>query len=239
MSFDPKNKAHKAQLYRALVSAAELANARFDDFLQIPFNPPWALAPNYRRNLQRGDYSAIRARALYEFLRDHHFTTAHREVPDIFPYTPAMRWREIVDQRASTDTLKLVRVTSGFGVVERQSRLVAADTTHKLGQTFCLELTSDVGGYAIALQGQRDAWHVIGIGPKCDAVTSIEIGANLLPRNEEGHPDPLSENRDAGLHDFVLITAEMPDIPTTIDRLVTWVNDTKCQLHRTSIRFME
>ncbi|WP_227267339.1 hypothetical protein [Roseobacter weihaiensis] len=62
MSFDPKSKEHKASLYKALVAAAELANEPFDQFLQTPFDPPWNLAVNYRRNLQRGEYSAIRAK---------------------------------------------------------------------------------------------------------------------------------------------------------------------------------
>lgn len=55
MSFDPKDKAHKASLYKALTAAAELANEPFDQFLQTRFDPPWNLATNYRRNLQRGE----------------------------------------------------------------------------------------------------------------------------------------------------------------------------------------
>ncbi|MCE8006834.1 hypothetical protein [Aestuariivita sp.] len=239
MHFDPKNKEHKARLYRAVVAAAELTNERFDDFLQTPFNPPWALAPNYRRNLQRGDYSAIRAQMLYEFLQDHHFAAAHREAPDIFSHSPALRWREILDQRASTNTFKLVLVKRAFGVVERQSRLSAADTTIKLGQEFCLELISDMEGYALALQGQRDTWHVIEIGPNGELVVPIQAGKVLLPYAQDRRPDPLSENRDVGLHDFVIVTSAVETIPVTVDWLITWVNDVPCQLHRASVRIVE
>ncbi|MEM9967092.1 MAG: hypothetical protein AAF755_03220 [Pseudomonadota bacterium] len=48
----------------------------FDDFLQMPFETPWNLATGYRRNLERGDYSAIRAQVLYDWMMDHHFATA-------------------------------------------------------------------------------------------------------------------------------------------------------------------
>ena len=138
MDFDPKNKDHKAKLYRTIVAAAELANERFDDFLQRPFNPPWALAANYRRNLQRGDYSTIRAKVLYDFILTQHFDVGHREAPDIFPETPAMRWRAILDERAIEGRFRIVTVASSFGVVERDSELKTAGTTLKLGQRFCL-----------------------------------------------------------------------------------------------------
>lgn len=239
MSFDPKNKDHKAQLYRAVVAAAELANERFDTFLQTPFNPPWALAPNYRRNLQRGDYSAIRAQVLYDFLRDHHFAAAHREAPDIFPHTPAMRWQEILDERASEDSLKLVLVENSFGVVERTSKLRAVNTTIKLGQAFCLELTSDTGGHAIALQGLRGKWYAVEIGPDCEVVLPVQAGQTLLPQNENGHPDPISENNDLGEHEFVMVTSEVATIPMTVGRLVTWVGEVKCALHRVKVRVVQ
>ena len=238
MSFDPKNKDHKAQLYRALVAAAELSNARFDEFLQIPFNPPWALAPNYRRNLQRGDYSAIRAQVLYEFLRDHHFTVAHRAAPDIFPYTPAMRWREILDHRATSDRLRLVFVPRSMGIVERESQLKPADTTIRLGQLFCFELDSETDGYAIALQGRGEQWHGIPLGPEGEAPGPIHPGTNRLPQRADGALDPFSENHHEGPHDFVLITAEDPTVPVSIDRLISWVHAHPCSLYRTHVQVM-
>lgn len=238
MSFDPKDKDHKAQLYRAIVAAAEMANERFDDFLQRPFNPPWALAANYRRNLQRGDYSTIRAKVLYDFILAHHFDAGHREAPDIFPETPAMRWRSILDQQAIEGRLRIVPVASSFGVVERDSDLKAAGTTIKLGQRFCLELESTSDGHAIALQGLRDQWHPIPLGPKRALSKPVREGTNRLPQLADGTLDPLSENRDLGLHEFVLIAASTAAIPATIERLVIWVSANPCEIHQFTVQII-
>lgn len=239
MSFDPKSKEHKAKLYKTLVAAAELVNEPFDQFLQTPFNPPWSLADNYRRNLQRGEYSAIRAKVLYDFLLNHHFNVAHLEAPEIFPQTPELRWREILDARATSDRLRIVLAKSQFGIVERESQLEAAGTTLKLGQPFLLELTSDIDGYAVALQGLRGQWHPIPLGQDGEVLAPVVVGKNLIPGRPDGRPDPLIEGHDEGRHEFVLITAQKPDVPVETKQLATWVADNPCLLHRTSVQFVK
>lgn len=239
MSFDPKSKVHKAKLYKALVAAAELANEPFDQFLQTPFNPPWNLADSYRRNLQRGEYSAIRAKVLYDFLLNHHFNVSHLEAPEIFPQTHEMRWRQILDERATSDRVRIVLAKSHFGIVERESQLEAAGTTLKLGQPFLLEFTSDVDGYAVALQGLRGQWHPIPLGQDEALSASIVVGKNLMPGHPDGRPDPLIEGQDEGLHEFVLIAAQKPDVPVETKQLATWVADNSCSLHRTSVQFVK
>lgn len=232
MSFDPKNKTHKASLYRALVAAAELTNERFDEFLQTPFNPPWSLAENYRRNLQRGDYSAIRAKALYDFLLNHHFDVAHLEAPDIFLHTPAMRWRKMLDDRVALGTLKIVPMASRFGLVQRDSQSASVDITLKLGQRFCLELSSETDGYAIILQGLGDLWYPVTLDDNGTYETTLEAGITILPQYPDGAPDPLYEETHEGPHSFVVVTATTSGIPLTIDQLITWVCDHDAQLHR-------
>ncbi|EEE36365.1 hypothetical protein RKLH11_198 [Rhodobacteraceae bacterium KLH11] len=239
MSFDPKSKAHKAKLYKALVAAAELENEPFDQFLQTPFSPPWSLADNYRRNLQRGEYSAIRAKVLHEFLLNRHFSVAHLEAPEIFPQTPEMRWREILDARATSDRLRIVIAKSQFGIVERESQLEVADTTLKLGQPFLLELTSDIDGHAVALQGVRGQWHPIPLGQDGALSAPVVAGKNLLPGHPDGRPDPLIEGHDEGLHEFVLITAQKTVVPVEAKRLAIWVADNPCSLFRISVQFVK
>jgi len=239
MSFDPKSKAHKAKLYKALVAAAELENQPFDQFLQKPFDPPWSLADNYRRNLQRGEYSAIRAKVLYDFLLSHHFNVAHLEAPEIFPQTPEMRWREILDARATSDRLRIVIAKSQFEIVERESQLEAAGTTLKLGQPFLLEFTGDTDGYAVALQGVRGQWHPIPLGQDGALPASIVVGKHLMPEHSDGRPDPLVENHDQGRHESALIVSLRADIPSDLPRLATWVHEVDCNLHIVTVRVVQ
>ncbi|MEP3348007.1 MAG: hypothetical protein ABJN34_03270 [Litoreibacter sp.] len=239
MPFDPTSTEHKAQLYTAIVAAAKLANEYFDDFLQIPFDQPWSLSPSSRRNLQRGAYSEIRAKVLYEFLLKQHFTVAHREAPKIFPYTPEMRWKKIVDEQAVEGQLKLLSIKQEMGIVQRASAMDAAQTTIKLGQEFCFELTSAIDCYALLLQGIRNTWHPVPLGQDGAMTAQIVVGANLLPQTSEGKPDPLVESHDLGLHEFVMVTTQTPDIPMALDKLVSWVHEADADLFKAKVRVLE
>lgn len=239
MSFDPKSKEHKAKLYKTLVAAAELVNEPFDQFLQTPFNPPWSLADNYRRNLQRGEYSAIRAKVLYDFLLNHHFNVAHLEAPEIFPQTPELRWREILDARATSDRLRIVLAKSQFGIVERESQLEAAGTTLKLGQPFLLEFTSDINGHAVALQGVRGQWYPIPLGQDGAFSASIVDGKNLMPGHPDGQPEPLVENHDLGSHKFALVVGQTPSFSHEIEHIISQGLHKGFQLHIADARFVE
>lgn len=239
MSFDPKRKAHKASLYKALTAAAELANEPFDQFLQTPFDPPWNLAANYRRNLQRGEYSAIRAKVLYEFMIANHFTVAHSEALEIFPQTPEMRWQEIIDRRAIEGKLSIVPVKRSMGIVQRASKVDAVGTTLKLGQEFCLKLDSDLGGHAIALQGVRSSWHPIPLAEDQSFVATIKTASNTLPLGSNGDPEPLVENHDLGLHQFVVVVAKTPDVPRSLTQLVSWVEESCTEIHVAKVRLVE
>ena len=135
-----------------------------------------------------------------------------------------MRWRQILDEQAKTDGLNIVLMKSDFGLVERDSQLVKADMMIKLGQRVCFELISESNGHAIALQGLRHQWHPIPLGPEGEHVVPINPGQNLLPQTPKGHPDPISENRDQGLREFVIVTTDTADIPMTVRSLITWVS---------------
>lgn len=238
MTFDPKNTVHKTKLYRAIVAAAELSNQRFDDFLQIPFSPPWSLAANYRRNMQRGNYSATRAKVLHDFLRDHHFAVAHKTASDIFPETVEMQWRRVLDEKAIGSKLTIKLVPSGFGVLERRSRLITAEYTLKLGQEFVFELDSEHAGHATILQGIRGQWLPLDVGHDGSTVVPVVLGANIFPCLKDGESDPIRESHDAGMHEFICIVSTIPGIPTEIEQLVTWVGEKECGLHRVSVRFV-
>lgn len=239
MSFDPKNSDHKAKLYRALVAAAELVNETFDQFLQTPFDPPWNVGPNYRRNLQRGEYSAIRAGVLHDFLMRHHFAAARLEAPEIFPQSPERRWQEIVDERGIEGRLSIVPVKRSMGIVQWTSDIDAAEATLKLGQEFVLKLESEVRGYAIALQGVRNAWHPIPLNQERGLVAPVKTGNNVLPLGANDQPETLVESHDLGMHQFVVVAADARDIPVDVSKLVTCVHEKACLINTFTVRFVE
>ena len=237
MTFDPKNREHKKQLYSALTEAAKLSGRYFDDFLQIPFKDPWNLAPGYRRNLQRGEYSSIRAKVLYDFILKHHFQTGHEKAPGIIRETVGMRWRAILAERATKGQLKVTAIKHRIGVAQRASKIATADVSIKLGQYFCLGMTAKQPGYAVVLQGLNNNWHAIEIGQDGGYVCQIGAGENLMPRLDNGLLDPLSENEAAGLYDFVLVFSASQSPPVTIDDLIKWVNAYECDIHRVRVDF--
>ena len=210
MPFDPTNKHQKARLYRVLTAAAELTSTHFDDFLQVPFAKPWNLAPSSRRNLQRGEYSTIRAQVLYDYIHEHHFEIGHQIAPEIFSETPEMRWDRLLNQAANKKGLSLVpwgdlNLVGRFYEQEAERKKQEKVTKLSLEKPFIMELQSDREGYAVALQWYKDVWHLFPLGPNKQLTVPIKQGKVYLPVNDAGNPDPLSENRDSGDHQFAIV----------------------------------
>lgn len=126
-----------------------------------------------------------------------------------------------------------------MGIVERESRLKPVDTIIRLGERFCFELESESEGHAIAFQAVRGQWHNIPLGSNGEVSTPIEFGQNHLPKKPEGKIDPLAENHDEGMHEFVMITAPTDDIPTNPKSLNTWIADRPNTLHRIRVQFVK
>lgn len=237
MSFDPKKKADKAQLYPVLKALADL-DPRKTPELVMDEAVGYAVArgQDYVRNMRRGEIATAYAALIHQWLTEHHFDLAHRLSPDIFPETPEQRWQAVLEERARSDHFRLVVVPKTMGIVERESQLKPADITLRLGERFCFELDSETEGHAVALQSVRGQWHNIPLGPEGGASAGVQAGQNLLPITPDGQLDPLAENHDEGLHEFVLITAPTADIPADIKSLVTWVFDHPCNLHRVKVQ---
>lgn len=238
MSFDPKNKADKAKLYPVLRALADLDPRKTPELIMDDaVGYPVARGQDYSRNMRRGEIAATYAALIHQWLTENHFELAHRLAAEIFPETPEQRWQTILDERARTDSFRLVQVPQVMGILERESQLKPVDTTIRLGERFCFELESEEEGFVIALQGVRGQWYSIPLGPDGEASAPIYTGANHLPRLKGGQLDPLSENRDEGLHEFVLISALDSEISADIKALPKLVAASKCVLHRALVRF--
>lgn len=240
MSFDPKNKADKAKLYPVLKALADLDPRKTPELIMDDaVGYPVARGQDYVRNMRRGEIAATYAALIHQWLLEHHFDLSHRLAPEIFPETPEQRWQAIVNERAISDRFRLVLVPLAMGIVERESQLKPADMTIRLGERFCFELEGETKGHAVAFQAARGQWHNIPIGPNGEASAPIQLGQNRLPLNSDGKIDPLAENHDEGVHEFVLITAPTDDIPTSIQSLNGWVTERPSILHRITVQFVK
>ncbi len=240
MSFDPKNKTDKAKLYPVLKALADLDSRKTPELIMDDaVGYPVARGQDYVRNMRRGEIAATYATLIHQWLLEHHFDLAHRLAPEIFPETPEQRWQAIVNERAISDRFRLVLVPLTMGIVERESQLKPVDTTIRLGERFCFELESQTEGHAVLFQAVRGQWHTIALGPDGDVGTPIRSGQNHLPKMVDGRIDPLSENHDEGLHEFVMITAPTDDIPTNPQSLNTWIADRPNTLHRITVQFVK
>lgn len=237
MSFDPKNKADKAKLYPVLKALADLDPSKTPDLIMDDaVGYPVARGQDYVRNMRRGEIAATYAALIHQWLLEHHFDLSQRLAPEVFPERPEQRWQAVLDERAQTDQFRLVLMPKTMGIVERESQLKPADTTIRLGERFCFELDSETDGFVIAMQKVRGQWHAIHLGQNGEASAPIQSGQNHLPKMLDGQIDPLSENHDEGLHEFVLVVAPTSIIPSDIKTLITWVADNPCGLNRVSIQ---
>ncbi|MEP1585513.1 MAG: hypothetical protein ABJR46_14965 [Tateyamaria sp.] len=240
MSFDPKNKADKAKLYPVLKALADLDPRKTPDLIMDDaVGYPVARGQDYVRNMRRGEIAATYAALIHQWLLEHHFDLAHRLAPEIFPETPEQPWRAIVDERAITGQFRLVLVPITMGIVERESQLTPADTTIRLGERFCFELDSEIEGHAVAFQAVRSQWHNIPLGPNGEVSAPIQSGQNRLPKTQDDKLDPLTENDDEGLHEFVLVTAMADNMPIDINSIIAWVADNPHDLHRATVQFVK
>jgi len=240
MSFDPKNKADKAKLYPVLKALADLDHRKTPELLMDDaVGHPVARGQDYVRNMRRGEIAAPYATLIHQWLIENHFDFAHRLAPEIFPETPEQRWQTTLVERARTDSFKLVLVPLVMGILERESELKPADTTIRLGERFCFELESEEEGFVIALQSVREQWHNIPLGPNGEASAPIRSGVSHLPRLSGGQLDPLAENHDEGLHDFVLVVALTGNIPVDIKCLIAWIAGNRCELHRVAVQVIK
>lgn len=206
MTFDPKNKSDKRQLYNVLRALSDLDPDKTPELLfDEGVGKPVARGIDYMNNVRKGEFSSTFAALIHRWLLKNHFSVAHQFAPDIFPETAEMRWRAILDERAIKGHLKIAPVKHGMGIVQRASAIASADLTLKLGQFFCLDLTSNRPGYVVAIQGLSDNWQAIRIGEDRGFVAQVDEGENLIPRTPAGQLDPLAENEASGVYEFALV----------------------------------
>lgn len=170
MAFDPKNTAHKAQLHPVIIAVAQLTDLRYEDVLDLSSDQPWARSPDYKRNIRSGQFSHVRAKAIYDWLQDHHFVTAHKHAPGILVLL------ELVGNIAKTrHTLSKLAAPS--------SRSCPAPKGCRAGQTMGIQTykKSNTPSFAVNQATVSTAW-LISSSADCSSSTLTET-APPVPRS--------------------------------------------------------
>ncbi|WP_066707198.1 hypothetical protein [Celeribacter ethanolicus] len=229
----------RMQLYKLTFNVGKLLNLTVYQIMDAALGRKIVMGKDYVANFRKGKIRRAYAKLIYEWLTEHHFDLLLQVAPEKFPETPEQRWQAILEERARSDCFRLVLVPKTMGIVERESQLKPADLTLRLGERFCFELDSEAEGHAVALQSVRGQWHNIPLGSEGETSAPVQVGKSHLPKIPNGQLDPLAENHDEGLHEFVLVTASEADIPADIKSLVTWVFEHPCDLHQVKVQFVK
>ena len=238
MTFDPKSKADKKQLYPVLKALADQDPRLTPELVMDQANgAPIPRGIDYMNNVRKGDFSSTLAAIIHRWLFENHFRLANTISPEIFAKTPLMHFDELLAGRAVSGRLTVKILKGEMGLVERASDADRNSIpTIKLGQRFYFELESERAGTAITLQSVRDQWQSF---PLCgDAIhATIKPGLNILPQLEDGTPEPLIENDDTGKHRFVLVCGHNDQPPSSdLAKLVSWMGETACDVHLIEVR---
>ncbi len=227
------------QLYTVIRQVAGNAGEKVEVYALIALGPNANVESHYVSNMRRGRISAERAATVHAFLEAHHFKDAQRIAPELFQMTPGRAWDRFLEHRRVDGGLRIVRMKREFGIVQRAAKARAMSEILQFGEEFCLELTSDWPGHAVAFQGYRENWHPVALGSD-EGRWRIPIteGVQLLPRDQRGQPIPLVEYDDAGNHSFVVITSPVRDLPTDQPSLALRFEDERLQVFRIDVRFV-
>jgi hypothetical protein len=226
-------------LYKAVSGVADLNGVTIVRLIDEAFKGLPAVGTDYESNFRRGNISAAKALLMHRWLEDNHFDLAKRFAPELFQMNPARAWDRFLERRRMDGGLRIVRMKTEFGIVQRAAKAREASEALRFGEEFCLELTSDRTGQAVAFQGYRGKWYPLALGND-DGRWRVPVtnDVQLLPRDHKGQPIPLIERDDAGEHSFVVITSPDKDLPLDQPSLASRFEDETLKVFQIDIRFV-
>lgn len=226
-------------LYLAVSGVADAIDVTILELIDTAFAGLPAVGTDYASNFRRGNVSAAKAMLMHRWLEENHLELAKTFAPELFQSNPKRAWDRFLDSRSVDGGLRIVQMKNELGIVQRADKVRAVSKALRFGDEFCLELTSDRLGYAIAFQGYRGKYYplVLGGSEKRLRIT-ITDGVHLLPRDLKGQPNPLVEMDDAGDHRFVVITSPDKNLPADQRSLALRFEDEGLQVFQTDVRFV-
>ena len=227
------------RLYRAVSGVADAQRITIRQVIDQAFKGLPEVGTDYESNFRRGNTSVEKAQLVHQWLELNHFDLAKIFAPELFQMNPARAWDRFLKKRRVDSGLRIVRMQNEYGIAQRAANVGDVSDVLQFGQEYCLELTSDRSGHAIAFQGYRGKWYPLALGND-DGRLRVPIvdDVQLLPRDHKGQPIPLVELDDAGDHSFVVITAPDRDLPLDQPSLASRSEDEALKVFQTNVRFV-
>lgn len=226
-------------LYKAVRGVADLNGMTVVLLIDAALNGLSAVGTDYASNFRRGNIAAAKAVLIHRWLEENHFNLAKTFAPHLFQMNPVRAWDRFLETRRVDSGLRIVPMNAEFGIAQRAANVRDVCDVLRFGEEYCLELTSDRSGQAIAFQGYRGEWHPLALG-NADGRWRIPIaaGIQLLPRDHKGQPIPLVEYDDAGSHSFVIVTSPNKDLPLDQTSLASRFEDDALRVFQIDVRFV-
>ncbi|TNE43069.1 MAG: hypothetical protein EP341_11585 [Sphingomonadales bacterium] len=217
----------RKRLYKALVAISSRLDVHTDDVLNAALGLPddyfWA----DKSNLRQGKLDRDKSQMLYRYLADEYYALAQEVDEELFPYREIRDVDAYLAKVSLAGRLRILVADQVMGLVRRKGRSVPPDATLKLGQDFCFELDAVKAGFAVAFQGYQNEWHALPLGEDGETYACrIQEGVQILPRWQDGTPEPLTEDEGGGEHAFLILTSgnrnrlmNRGKLPDRLDRL--------------------
>ncbi|MBL1438229.1 MAG: hypothetical protein COB08_018770 [Rhodobacteraceae bacterium] len=212
------SKNERAALYRVTRAVARASDQSVERIMEQAIDRELAIGVDYLSNFRQGKIARAKAKLIHAWIAKHHIDIAHVIAPEIFPMPAMSAWEQYLDEHAIHGKLRVARFDKSMGLVQRKRNHPRPEETLKLGEEFCFHLDSGIRGYAVAFQEYEGKLHPLPLGQNDGLATTIEIGEQFLPIDDNGRPERLSEAADLGHHRFVVIVAENVEIlPTNVN----------------------
>lgn len=209
-------KAERAALYHVARSIADTTNLSVEAIMEQAFGHKLMVGTDYLSNFRSGAIGRPKAKLIHAWIAEHHAETAYATDPKLFPKPHTDAWADYLENHAITGKLRIARFDKSMGLVQRKCSLPKPDEVLKLGEEFCFYLDSGIKGYAVAFQEYKGTLHPLQLGLDAEFSTIIRRDEQLLPLDENGNPDKLTEINDLGQHRFVVVVADnVEDLPTS------------------------
>lgn len=206
---------------RCLNSAAKAARHRLNISWQTLFQRAFGLDDNvgdgYEGNLRKGAISAGKAYKLFTWLSLQDRMLADQVESEIFalraaaaPEVPA-RWEALL-KRGQFGRIRIVKARNELGIVDFARREPVDPTRLKLFDEFYFEIDTPLGGRMMAFQGYGGQWYPLPLSS--NALTSdVARGRAVIPVDDEGRPEPLREEEQAGRYQFMFLIVSGVRLP--------------------------
>ncbi|MCV6621853.1 MAG: hypothetical protein OIF51_08905 [Cellvibrionaceae bacterium] len=225
----------RKQLYVATRAVADAADISVEEIMDAALGRKVLMGTDYMSTFRRGKIRRSYSKLIFQWISANHLSIASNIAPQLFRLSDFDLLNKMVSERANRDRIGIARFERSMGLVARKRDKPIAEETLCLGEDFCFHLDSKAAGFAVALQGVRNEWHLMPLGNNETPYFQVVCGSQFLPLDERARPERLVENEDRGLHQFVLAVVDHPEnIPThatDIDRL------SSAHLYSVSVQF--